>query len=84
MKQNTQTLQRIIMHHYVQLKKIYVQLKKISLTKTETSYIVALLNGTNCQFVDYKYWKRGHFTFNFVQLWAILWQWPKKFMIFDI
>ena len=55
MKQNTQTLQIIIMHHYVQLKKIYVQLKKISLTKIETSYIVALLNGTNCQFVDYKY-----------------------------
>ena len=27
---------------------------KHSLTKTETSYIVAFLNGTNCRLVDYK------------------------------
>ena len=57
---------------------------KHSLTKFETSYIVALLNGTNCQFVDYKYWKSGHCTFIVVQLWAIFCQWPKRFMIFDI
>ena len=28
---------------------------KHSLTKIETSYIVAFLNGTNCRLVDYKY-----------------------------
>ena len=28
---------------------------KYSLTKIETSYIVALLNGTNSRFIDYKY-----------------------------
>ena len=27
---------------------------KHSLTKIETSYVIALLNGTNCRFVDYK------------------------------
>ena len=57
---------------------------KHSLMKIETSYIVALLNGTNCRFVDYKYRKFGHYTFILVQLWAILCQWPKRFMIFDI
>ena len=36
---------------------------KHSLTKIETSHIVALLNGTNCRFVDYKYQKSGHYTF---------------------
>ena len=57
---------------------------KHSLTKTDTSYIVPLLNGTNCGFVDYKYRKSGHYTFILVQLWAIVCQWPKKFMIFYI
>ena len=33
---------------------------KPSLTKIETFYIVALLNGTKCQFVDFKYCKCGH------------------------
>ena len=53
------------------------------LMKIETFHIVALLNGTNCRFVDYKYRKSGHYTFILVQLCAILCQWPKRFMIFD-
>ena len=36
--------------------------------KIETSCIVAFLNGTNCQFVDYKYQRSGHYTFILVQL----------------
>ena len=39
---------------------------KHSLTKIETSYIVAFLNGTNCRLVDYKYRKSGHCTFLFL------------------
>ena len=31
----------------------------LPLTKTETCYIVALLNSTNYQFVDYKSWGEG-------------------------
>ena len=47
---------------------------KPSLTKNETFYIVALLNGTDCRFVDYNYWNCGHYTFILVKLWAILCQ----------
>ena len=47
-------------------------------------YMVTLLTGTNCRFVNYKYWKSVHYTFILVQLWAILCEWPKKLMIFDI
>ena len=50
----------------------------------EIFYIVAFLNGTNCRFVDYKCLKTGHYAFILVQRWAILCQWPKRFMIFDI
>ena len=42
------------------------------------------LNDTNCRLVHYKYWKSGHYTSILVQLWAILCQWSKKFMILDI
>ena len=56
---------------------------KHSLTKNETSYIVGLLNGNKCQFVDYKYLKSVHYIFILVQRWAILYQWPERFMIFD-
>ena len=55
-----------------------------SLTKIKTSYIVVFVNDTNCRFVDYKHRKSGHCTFILVQLWAILCQCPKRFMIFDI
>ena len=61
-----------------------IEVQTESLTKIETSYIVAFLNGTNCRFVDYKYLKFGHCTFILVQLWALLFQCPERFMIFDI
>ena len=51
---------------------------KHSRTKIETSYIVLLLSGTYCPFVDHKYWKSGHYTFILVQLWAILCHWSKR------
>ena len=57
---------------------------KHSLIKIETSCIVAVLNDTNCRFVDCKYLKSGHYTFILAQLWAVLYQWPERFMIFDI
>ena len=41
-------------------------------------------SAVNCRLVDYKYWKSGHYTFILFQLWAILCQWPKRFMIFHI
>ena len=50
----------------------------------ETTYIIAFLNGNNCRFEDYKYYKTGHCAFILVQRWAILCQWPKRFMFFDI
>ena len=50
---------------------------KPSLTKIETLYIVVLLNDTNCQFVDFKYWKCGHYTFILVKLEAIFVSDPK-------
>ena len=44
-----------------------------SLTKINKHGIIfALLNGTNCRIVDYKYGKSGHYTFVLVQLKAIL------------
>ena len=57
---------------------------KNSLTKIETSHIIAFLSDIDCRFVDYEYRKSGHYTFIIVQLWAIPCQWPKRFMIFDI
>ena len=57
---------------------------KHSLTKIETSYKAAFLNGSNCRFLDYKYQKCGHYNFILVKLWEILCQWPKRFMIFDV
>ena len=57
---------------------------KHSLTKIDTFDIVAFWNGTNCRSVDYKYRKSGLYSFILVQLWEILFQWPKNFMIFDI
>ena len=39
---------------------IDVHIQTFFLTKIETSYIVALFDGTNRLFVDYKYRKCGH------------------------
>ena len=39
----------------LKFQEIDVQIQKHSLRKIETSYIVAFLNGTNCQSVEYKY-----------------------------
>ena len=41
---------------------------KLSLTKAETFYIVALLNSNNCKLADNKYLKFGHIIFILVQL----------------
>ena len=56
---------------------------KHSLTKIEISYIVVFLTilTTDLQTANAK--KTGHYTFILVQLWAILCQFPSKFMIFD-
>ena len=46
---------------------ILLNYQEIDVTTVKTSYIVAFFNGTNRRFVfvfvDYKYWKSGHYTF---------------------
>ena len=56
-----------------------------SLTKIETSYVVALLNGTNRRFYRLQILKMWTlYAFILVQLWKIICQCPKRFVNFEI